>query len=53
MVRQVWIDWAKEQKNPKKSWLLSWEELDEGQKEVDMRIGETLWYEGYEAGRAS
>ena len=47
MVRQVWVAWALEQPSPKPSWLLPWEALDEGQREVDMRIGETL----HEAGR--
>lgn len=49
MVRQIWINWAKEQANPKPSWLLPWESLDDGQKEVDMWIGETL----HTAGRRS
>lgn len=47
LVRQIWIEWAREQDDPKPSWLLPWEELDDGQREVDMRIGETL----FEAGR--
>lgn len=47
-VRQVWVRWASEQDDPKPSWLLGWVELDDGQREVDMRIGEAL----FEAGRA-
>jgi len=42
LVRAVWIGWAKEQPNPKPSWLKPWEELSEPDREVDRRIGETL-----------
>lgn len=45
-VREVWIAWAKEQPNPKSSWLTPWEELNEPDKEVDRRIGETLYQMG-------
>lgn len=41
-VREVWVRWAAEQPDPKSSWLTPWEDLDEGQREVDMRIGEAL-----------
>ena len=34
--------WAKEQSAPKANWLTGWEDLDEGQREVDMRIGEAV-----------
>lgn len=51
MVRNIWIVWAKEQPNPKPSWLVPWEELSESDREVDRRIGENLynvgWSEGY------
>lgn len=50
MVRQVWVEWAREQPHPKPSWLLPWEELDEGQREVDMRIGVALFEAGRRAG---
>jgi len=40
LVRQVWTTWAVEQDDPKPSWLLSWEELGDDQREVDMRIGQ-------------
>ncbi len=43
IVRQVWIEWAKEQPNPKYSWLKTWDSLTEPEKEVDRRIGETIW----------
>jgi hypothetical protein len=42
LVREVWIEWAQEQPEPKPSWLTPWGELDEGQREVDMRIGATV-----------
>jgi hypothetical protein len=42
LVRDEWIAWAKEQPNPKRSWLLPWEELPEPDREVDRRIGERL-----------
>jgi hypothetical protein len=48
-VRQVWLQWASEQPEPKLTWLLSWEEIDAGQREVDMRIGTAL----FEAGQRS
>ena len=41
-VREVWVQWAREQPDPKPSWLVGWDELDDGQREVDMRIGEAL-----------
>jgi hypothetical protein len=48
-VRQVWLEWAREQPAVKTAWLLPWEDLDEGQREVDMRIGAAL----FEAGQRS
>ena len=42
LVRETWVGWAHEQPDPKPSWLVPWEELDDGQREVDMRIGETV-----------
>jgi hypothetical protein len=50
LVRQVWVEWAKEQPRPKLSWLLPWDRLDAGQQEVDMRIGEALWSAGRTVG---
>lgn len=46
LVRSIWLEWAKEQPNPKPSWLLPWEELSEPEKEVDRRIGEKLFLLG-------
>ena len=51
MVRDVWISWASEQKDPKLSWLVSWEVLSEPDKEVDRRIGEALYNYGWEEGQ--
>jgi hypothetical protein len=48
-VREVWINWAKEQPNPKLSWLKPWKELSEPDKEVDRRIGEALYKMGKSA----
>ena len=46
LVRAVWIAWAKEQPDPKPSWLVPWEGLNEPDKEVDRLIGERLAQEG-------
>ena len=42
IVRETWVAWAKEQSSPKPSWLLGWEDLDDGQREVDMRIASAV-----------
>lgn len=42
LVREVWVEWAAEQPGAKPSWLAPWEDLDDGQREVDMRIGATV-----------
>lgn len=42
IVRDAWIEWAKEQPDPKPSWLLPWEDLAEPDKEADRRIGEAV-----------
>jgi len=42
LVRSVWIAWAKEQSDPKPSWLVEWDGLSEPDKEVDRRIGEAV-----------
>lgn len=41
-VRETWVRWAKEQLNPKPSWLVPWGELSDPDKEVDRRIGEDV-----------
>jgi hypothetical protein len=42
IVRAIWVTWALEQPDPKPSWLVGWDDLDEGQREVDCRIGEAV-----------
>lgn len=42
LVRETWVKWAREQPAPKPAWLASWDELDQGQREVDTRIGEAV-----------
>jgi hypothetical protein len=42
IVRAAWVAWAKEQPAPKPSWLIPWEQLDAGQREVDIRIGQAV-----------
>ena len=42
LVRETWIEWATEQPDPKPSWLVGWDELNAGQREVDIRIGSAV-----------
>lgn len=42
-VREVWVEWAKRQPNPKPSWLVGWDELPEPDREADRCIGSALW----------
>lgn len=42
LVREVWIEWAREQPDPKPSWLVEWDDLPVPDREVDRRIGERL-----------
>jgi hypothetical protein len=42
IVREAWVEWAREQPGAKPSWLTGWDDLDEGQREVDVRIGEAV-----------
>ena len=53
MVREEWIAWAKEQPDPKPSWLVPWDGLAEPDKEVDRRIGERLFRHGQESAQPS
>lgn len=46
LIREVWVAWASEQPDAKPSWLLPWEDLDEGQQEVDARMGLALFEQG-------
>lgn len=43
LVRDAWIRWAKQQPNPKASWLAPYDELSEPDKEADRQIGETVF----------
>lgn len=43
LVRAEWVKWAREQPNPKPSWLVPWDELGEPDREADRRIGESIW----------
>src|SRR5579859_3771929 len=52
LVRETWVKWASEQSDPKPSWLTGWDELDEGQREVDCRIGEAAAAAGKERAEA-
>lgn len=42
IVREVWIEWAREQPGPKPSWLQPWDDLAEPEQEADRRIGERV-----------
>jgi hypothetical protein len=42
IVRYAWIEWAKQQPDPKSSWLTPWKSLPEEMKEVDRQIGEAV-----------
>lgn len=52
MVREIWIEWAKEQPIVKPSWLVPFDDLSEPDKEVDRRIGERLFGFGYDCGKS-
>jgi phosphodiesterase/alkaline phosphatase D-like protein len=43
LVRETWVRWASRQRRPKKSWLIGWDDLDAGQREVDMLIGDAIY----------
>lgn len=46
LVREVWIKYCCDTGDMKPSHLAPWEELSEGEKEVDRKIGEVLYFEG-------
>lgn len=52
LVREVWVRWAREQPDPKSSWLTPWEGLSEPDREVDRRIGDALYRLGVEDGKS-
>jgi hypothetical protein len=42
MAREAWVRWAKEQSAPNQSWLLSYEDLPESDREAYRQIGEDV-----------
>jgi hypothetical protein len=48
-VRRVWLGWAATQPDPKPSWLAEWDQLSPADQEVDMRIGQVLFWIGWQA----
>lgn len=48
-VREVWIEWAREQADPQPGWLIPWTDLPEHYREVDRRIGERMYRDGWHA----
>jgi hypothetical protein len=42
LVRLAWIRWAKQQPQPKASWLVSWENLPEPDREADRQIWDAV-----------
>jgi hypothetical protein len=51
-VREMWVQWARQQPNPKPSWLVPYDELSEPDKEADRVIGEELYQWGYIDGQS-
>lgn len=49
-VRWEWMVWARQQANPKPSWLVPWTHLSGPDRDVDMRIGTALYERGFSAG---
>jgi hypothetical protein len=43
IVRNAWIAWAKTTTNPKPSWLVPYDQLDEWNKEADRQIYEAVY----------
>ena len=44
VVRTAWVKWANTQPNPKPTWLTSFDDLSEPDKEADRQIGEAVQY---------
>jgi hypothetical protein len=42
LVRMAWVAWAREQPNPKQTWLVPWSELGTADRDADRRIGLTI-----------
>ncbi len=41
-VREAWVKWHDEKPHPKESWCITWEFLDEDNKEMDRQIGDAV-----------
>lgn len=41
-VREAWVFWAKDQLDPKPTWLVSYDDLSDADKEADRMIGEAI-----------
>lgn len=41
-VREAWVFWAKDQPDPKPTWLVSYDDLSDADKEADRMIGEAI-----------
>ena len=41
-VREAWVKWHDEKPHPKESWCITWEFLDEANKEMDRQIGDAV-----------
>lgn len=39
VVREAWVTWAEKQPDPKPSWLKSWGEISDAEREADRQIG--------------
>ncbi len=42
LVRETWVQWAQSQTIPKKTWLLSYDQISENDREADRQIGEAV-----------
>jgi hypothetical protein len=42
VVRDTWVEWAREQPDCKASWIVPWATLDAAQRDVDTRIGQAV-----------
>lgn len=51
LVHQVWDEWAKECSGSTKT--ITWNQIGDEEREIDMRIGEQLYQAGFEAGADS
>ena len=52
-VRARWIEWARIQPHPKRSWLVPYDQLSVHDQEADNQIGEDLFCAGWLAGHGA